>query len=58
LSRDTSFENLYSHMSYHDVKGWLIKGAKHEDAQTILAALARISSRRLRKGLAKVLADA
>jgi hypothetical protein len=48
---------LLEHMSYHNVKQWLIDGARREGAQTIGRALENIPERRLIRRLARALAQ-
>jgi len=50
--------SLHGHMKYHDVRGWLLRGAKREDARTIYRAIKRMPTRRLIRRLARMLDDA
>jgi hypothetical protein len=52
-----SYECLLGHTEHHDIKGWLLRGAEREDAQTIMAAIKRQSSHRLARKLAEILAE-
>lgn len=47
---------LHTHMTYHNIKRWLVRGARSEDAQTIGRALEHIPERRLIRRLARALA--
>ena len=49
-------ENLRIHMEHHNVKQWLLDGAKAEDARTIMAAVQEIPEHRLIRRLARALA--
>lgn len=51
----SDYENLLEHMRHHDIKEWLLNGARKEDARTIAAAIERIPSRILIKRLARAL---
>ena len=50
------YKNIHSHMQYHKVKEWLLRGARDEDAQTIGAAVRDIPESRLVRRLARALA--
>jgi ABC-type cobalamin/Fe3+-siderophores transport system ATPase subunit len=50
-----SYEEMHAHTSRHNVKGWLIRGAEQEDAQTILKAIKRMDESRLARRLARIL---
>ena len=52
----SEFEKLLSHLKYHDVRGWLMKGAKREDARTIRRAVEAMSDRELNRRMARMLA--
>jgi hypothetical protein len=52
----TTYENLHSHMEYHKVKKWLLRGARWEDAKTIRSAIKDIPEHRLIRRLARALA--
>jgi len=51
----TDYDNLLSHLWHHDIRGWLLTGARQEDARTIKEAVKRVSSTQLREALAHVL---
>ena len=46
---------LHDHLRYHNVKRWLLRGARAEDARTVTRALRRMPSRRLVRRLARIL---
>ena len=50
-----SYENLLMHLKHHDVKQWLVDGARREDANTIRVAVERLSEGRLQRRLARIL---
>jgi len=50
------YENIRGHMEWHDVKGWLLAGAKAEKARTIYHAIDRMDARTLKRRLARALA--
>jgi hypothetical protein len=50
-----TLKELLGHAVHHDVKQWLIDGAKREDARTLLEAIKRTSDYDLQKGLALAL---
>jgi hypothetical protein len=47
---------LLGHLLHHNLKDWLLRGCRAEEADTIRRAIERTSSERLCRGLAKVLA--
>lgn len=51
----SNYANLLGHCEHHKIKDWLIKGAKREDARTILEAVKRQSPHRLQRKLAEIL---
>jgi hypothetical protein len=53
----TDYKTLLAHTEHHDIKGWLLRGAEREDAQTIRRAIERQSPHRLARKLAEILAD-
>jgi hypothetical protein len=53
----TDEENLLAHLRHHRVKRWLLEGARREDARTIKEAVARTSSERLIKALARAIRE-
>lgn len=50
-------ENLLSHMQYHNVKEWLLRGCDDEDANTIREAVTAVPERRLIRRLARALSQ-
>ena len=56
MDSDSRYEQLLAHAEHHNVKQWLLDGAKHEDAYTLYAAIERQSSHRLARKLAEILA--
>jgi hypothetical protein len=54
--RNPTYDRLLAHTSRHNIKQWLLKGTYREDAQTIRAAIKRMSSHEIAKGLARLLA--
>jgi hypothetical protein len=55
--RNPSYERLLAHTLRHGIKKWLLRGTYREDAQTIRAAIKRMSSREIAKRLARILAQ-
>ncbi len=53
----TTYDDLLSHLWHHDVRGWILAGAKAEDARTIHAAAKRASSTKLREAVALGLSE-
>lgn len=47
--------NLHSHMRYHKIKQWLLRGCDREDANTIRKAVESIPEHRLIRRLARAL---
>lgn len=54
---DRVYESLLGHMRHHQVKKWLLVGAKHEKAHTIGEAVRRMPEHRLVRKLARILAE-
>jgi hypothetical protein len=52
-----TYENLHSHMKYHNIKQWLLRGCDDEDANTIREAVNKIPERRLIRRLARALSE-
>lgn len=52
-----TYEKLLGKLWHHDVRGWLLAGAKAEDARQIHALAEKVSSTRLREALAKALLE-
>jgi hypothetical protein len=52
-----TYEELMKHVPYHNIRKWLLDGAKREDANTIRRAVERLSDGKLRRRLARMLAD-
>jgi hypothetical protein len=50
------YKNIHGHMQHHKVKEWLLRGARHEEAHTIGAAVRDIPEHRLLRRLARALA--
>ena len=48
---------MLSHLEYHDVRGWLMRGAVSEDANTIRRAIERLTDGQLNRRMARMLAD-
>jgi hypothetical protein len=55
LEKLPSYETLLGHIKYHDVRAWLLEGAEREDAQTIRAAIKRLSDGQLNRRFARML---
>lgn len=53
---EATYEQLLTHAEHHDVKGWLLAGAKSEDARTLFEAVNRQPPHRLQRKLAEILA--
>jgi hypothetical protein len=51
-----TYEILLGHIKYHNVRQWLLRGAEGEDAQTIRAAIKRLSNGSLNRRFARMLA--
>jgi hypothetical protein len=51
----SEYEALLAHIEHHDVKRWLLDGARAEDANTIRRAVERMPGHRLRRRLARLL---
>ena len=49
------YENLLSHIEHHNVRGWLMEGARREDARTIMAAIKNLSDGQLQRRFARML---
>jgi hypothetical protein len=50
-----TYQSLLGHIEHHNVRKWLIDGATREDAQTILAAIKRLSDGSLKRRFARML---
>lgn len=55
FSDHPSESTLLAHIKHHNIRKWLEDGAKREDAQTILGAIKRLSSERLKRRFARML---
>jgi hypothetical protein len=55
--REKVYRDLLTHMKYHQVKNWLLRGAEREDARTIGNAIRQMPEWQLIRGLARVLAE-
>jgi hypothetical protein len=51
-----TYEKLHVHIKYHNLRKWLLDGAKKEDANTIRAAIQRLSDGELNRRFARMLA--
>jgi hypothetical protein len=51
-----SYRSLLGHIAHHNVRKWLLNGAKSEDANTIRAAIERLSDGQLARRFARLLA--
>lgn len=49
--------HLHWHLEHHNVKQWLLDGAKKEDARTIYEAVKEMPQHRLVRRLARILAQ-
>ena len=47
-----TYESLKGHLEHHNVKDWLLRGARDEDANTIRMAVEKIPEHRLVRRLA------
>ena len=54
-SSSPSYETLLSHLKHHNIRDWLIAGAKREDANTIRYAVGRLSDAQLKRRFARLL---
>lgn len=52
----TKYDSLFAHIKHHNVRKWLIDGAKREDANTIRRAIERLSDGHLQRRFARMLA--
>jgi hypothetical protein len=50
------YESLLGHIKHHNLRKWLLEGAESEDAQTIRAAIKRLSDGQLNRRFARMLA--
>jgi hypothetical protein len=50
-----NYEDLLAHLKHHNVKAWLLRGCKDEDANTIRRAVERVPEHRLIRRLARAL---
>jgi hypothetical protein len=53
---DREYESLLEHIEHHNVRKWLLDGAKREDANTIRCAIERLSDGQLNRRIARLLA--
>jgi hypothetical protein len=53
----TDEANLLAHLRHHKVKRWLLEGCRREDARTIKEAVARTSSEKINKALARAIRE-
>jgi hypothetical protein len=54
----TKYDCLLAHIKHHNVRKWLLDGAKREDANTIRMAIERLSDGHLQRRFARMLAKA
>lgn len=50
-----SYESLLGHIKHHNIRKWLLDGAKREDANTIRRAIERLSDGQLQRRIARML---
>jgi hypothetical protein len=50
------YESLLGHIKHHNVRKWLLDGARSEDANTIRIAIERLSDGHLNRRFARMLA--
>ena len=50
-----TYGDMLAHTSRHNIKEWLLRGAREEDARSIYEAVRRQSSHRLARKLAELL---
>ena len=53
--KNPTYEEMRRHIGYHNVRKWLLEGAEREDAQTIRAAVKRLSQGDLERRFARML---
>ena len=53
----SNYESLLGHIKHHNLRKWLLEGAESEDAQTIRAAIKRLSDGQLNRRFARMLAS-
>jgi hypothetical protein len=52
----TKYDTLHAHIKHHNIRKWLLDGAKREDANTIRRAIERLSEGHLQRRFARMLA--
>jgi hypothetical protein len=53
-----NYETLLAHIKHHNIRKWLLDGAKREEANTIRMAIERLSEGHLQRRFARMLAKA
>jgi hypothetical protein len=53
----TDYRQIYSHVRFHNIRKWLMDGARREDARTIREAVERMSDDQLDRRFARMLAQ-
>jgi hypothetical protein len=52
----SDYDKLIGHIKHHNLRRWLLDGAKAEDANTIRVAIEKLSDRQLNRRFARLLA--
>jgi hypothetical protein len=52
----STYENLLGHIEHHNLRDWLLRGCKDEDANTIREAVKSLSDGQLNRRFARMLA--
>ncbi len=55
MSHKPSYESLLGHIQHHNLRKWLLDGAKREDANTIREAINSLSDGQLARRFARML---
>jgi hypothetical protein len=50
-----SYQTVMYHVPHHNIRDWLLTGAKNEDAVTIGCAVARLSDEKLQRRFARMI---
>jgi hypothetical protein len=53
---DPNYDSLLGHIKHHNLRRWLLNGARDEDANTIRMAIEKLSDRQLNRRFARLLA--
>ena len=53
----STYDKLLGHIEHHNLRKWLLRGCQDEDANTIRAAIEKLSDGQLQRRFARMLAD-